>query len=116
MTLRFDLDWRGDQVGVRERAGAVKGLHTATEHLLGVSRQRVPLEEGALERSGRAEVDETELTGAVSYDTVYARRQHEEMEWQHDTGRTAKYLEGPLFEEADVLLEIIGKSIRDALR
>jgi len=56
------------------RAGAVRGLKKAVEHLLQVSREVVPLEEGTLERSGVASVDEGGLRGAVSYDTPYQRR------------------------------------------
>ena len=52
-------------------AAAVRGLVKATEHLLQVSNTLVPLEEGTLERSGVASVDEGSLRGAVSYDTPY---------------------------------------------
>ena len=33
---------------------------------------------------------------AVSYDTPYAIRQHEDLSYKHDAGRKAKYLEDPL--------------------
>ena len=52
-------------------AAGVSGLTKAAEHLLQVSNTLVPLEEGTLERSGVASVDEGSLRGAVSYDTPY---------------------------------------------
>lgn len=113
MTIR--LDWHGAAVTARERAGGVQGLELAVEHLLGVTNRRVPLEEATLQRSGVASVDPGELKGAVSYDTVYAHRQHEELTWRHAPGRTAKYLEGPLLEERDTLQGLIAAAIRRAL-
>jgi hypothetical protein len=86
------------------------------EHLLQVSRERVPIEEATLERSGVVSVDESSMTAAVSYDTPYAVRQHEELSYSHDPGRTAKYLERPLREEKDTILAIIAAQVRRALR
>jgi hypothetical protein len=102
--------------GRRAREAAARGLGLAMEHLLTESRKQVPIEEGTLERSGVAVVDEQNLVGAVSYDTIYAVRQHEELGWRHDEGRKAKYLEDPHREEADTMLALIATQIRRALR
>ena len=115
MALTVKTEWNGKRVTGRARAGAVTGLELAAEHVLGVSRQLVPLEEATLERSGVASVDEVTMTAAVSYDTVYAARQHEEMTWRHDEGRQAKYLETPMSTEADTVAALIRSSIRKAL-
>ena len=66
------------------------------EYVLGESIQQVPHEEGDLQSSGKVSVDEGSSRAAVSYDTPYAVRQHEDMTYQHDPGRKAKYLEDPL--------------------
>lgn len=116
MPQYYRLDWDADQVDKALTAAAVKGLELATEHLLQISRAVVPLEEGTLERSGAAQVDDKALTGAVSYDTVYAVRQHEELTWRHAPGRQAKYLEGPATAEADTLQAIVAAQIRRAAR
>lgn len=42
--------------------------------------------------------------------------QHEHLEWRHDEGRTAKYLEGPALEEADTIHALIAAQMRRALR
>ncbi len=55
----------------RINSGAAAGLRLAAKHVLQVANTRVPTEEGTLERSGRATVDEGRLVGAVSYDTPY---------------------------------------------
>ncbi|MFD3572805.1 hypothetical protein [Streptomyces sp. NPDC058644] len=116
MTQRTRLRWNGDAVLAATRQGAARGLRLGAEHVLEVSRRRVPIEEATLERSGVATVDEATLTAAVSYDTRYAVRQHEEMTYQHDAGRTAKYLELPMTEEADAVTAIIAAQMRRSLR
>jgi hypothetical protein len=113
---RSKLTLNVGQLDARMEAGAVKGLTLAEEHLLQVSREQVPHEEGTLERSGVASVDESTLTGAVSYDTVYAVIQHEALDFKHDAGRKAKYLEDPADSEAQVMLELIAAQIRRSLR
>lgn len=112
MSMKWDLDWHGDEVGFIVEESAFAGLQQGAEHLLQASRARVPLEEGTLERSGVASADRSSLTAAVSYDTVYACRQHEELTWKHAPGRTAKYLEGPANEERETIGEIVAAAIR----
>ncbi|MFJ5883462.1 hypothetical protein [Kitasatospora cineracea] len=112
---RGRLTWNGDAVLRAERTGAARGLLAAAEHVLQRSRQVVPIEEGTLERSGVASVDEQQLTAAVSYDTPYAVRVHEDMNARHDAGRTAKYLERPLSEESGAVEQIIAAAVRREL-
>ena len=117
MTLR--LEWSGWKPGEAERkllAAGADGITKGVEHWLTESRQEAPIEEGTLERSGAATVDRRKLTGAVSYDTPYAVRQHEELEYRHDTGRKAKYLEDPGNREAPTMLALLATELRRATR
>lgn len=76
---------------------AERAVLLGAEHVLGESDKVVPIEEGTLSRSGAASAETQGRTavGAVSYATPYAVRQHEELDYRHDAGRTAKYLERP---------------------
>ncbi|MFF4751827.1 hypothetical protein [Streptomyces sp. NPDC001270] len=112
---RAEIRWNGNAALAAIRAAAVRGVRLGAEHLLEVSRQRVPMEEGTLERSGVATVDEGTLTAVVSYDSPYAVRQHEELTYRHDNGRTAKYLERPLHEENGTITDIIAAQVRRAI-
>ena len=76
-----------------EKMSALKDI---AEYVLGESIQQVPHEEGDLQSSGKVSVDEGSSRAAVSFDTPYAVRQHEDMTFKHDPGRKAKYLEDPL--------------------
>jgi hypothetical protein len=108
--------WNGEAVKRRQREGRNKGLRNAAEHLLGESQKIVPIEEATLERSGVASVDGSKGQAAVSYDTVYAPIQHERLDFQHDPGRSAKYLEIPFNAERATMLGIIAAEERRALR
>lgn len=110
--LRLNID----EVLRGTRAGAARGLRLAAEHVLAESRRIVPLEEGTLERSGTATVDESALTAAVAYDTPYAIRQHEDLGQRHAPGRSAKYLERPFAEQAETVKALIAAEMRRALR
>ncbi|MFF1790750.1 hypothetical protein ACFVX9_30335 [Kitasatospora sp. NPDC058243] len=108
------FEWRGSEYLRRARAEAADGLEAGMELVLAESRQVVPLEEGTLERSGAAHVDRAALRGAVSYDTPYAVRQHEELDYKHAPGRTAKYLETPFHASKLTVLALIAAAIRRA--
>lgn len=114
-SVRTRVEWNGAQVTAKEKAGLIAGLTNGAEYLLGEARAIVPIEESTLERSGVATVDRSSMTAAVSFDTPYAVRQHEELTWQHDEGRQAKYLEQPAVTEAATIHAIIAAEVRRAL-
>lgn len=116
MSQYVTMRWEGGRLGAttRGRAAAGEGLQKALEHLLSEARKIVPIDEGTLERSGR--VVRNGLEGGVTFDTVYARRQHEELTWKHKPGRSAKYLEIPYNRERDVMLALMAVSLRRWLR
>ncbi|MEU0084894.1 hypothetical protein [Streptomyces sp. NPDC006274] len=115
MTQYARMSWEGNRLWNRRgRRLASEGLTRALEHTLGVSKRLVPLDEGPLERSGRVNVNG--LDGFISYDTIYAVRQHEELTWKHLPGRQAKYLEQPMNTERDVMLRLMAVPLRRWLR
>ena len=95
--------------------GKRAALKDAAEFLLEQANRTVPLEEDTLERSGKATVVSDE-SAAVSYDTPYARRQHEDLTLNHAPGRRAKWLQRTLTEETARLNEIIANRLREANR
>ena len=95
---------------------AARGLELGMEHVLTEANKTVPLDEATLERSGVASTDDVALRGAVSYDTPYAVRQHEELTYRHAPGRRAKWLELTALEQAPVVLALIAAELRRATR
>lgn len=111
-----------------------------TESLLGKSMRIVPHDEGMLEGSGSAKVQNEEIahgtddgimvrtgenpkttpgaviTGMVSYNKPYAARQHEELSYRHKEGRQAKYLEQPLKEFVRQFAQNIANAVKGVRR
>ena len=116
MSPRARFRWSGTAASAAINRAAARGLLLAAEHVLAESRKRVPIDEGTLERSGAAVVDEAELTAGVSYDTPYAVRVHEDMTARHAPGRSAKYLESVLPEQARMVEALIAAQVRRSMR
>lgn len=110
------LQWRGDVAARRTKAAALEGMQVAAEALLAHSNARVPLADGLLKASGKAssEYDADGVIGAVSYNTPYAARQHEELGYSHAVGE-AKYLENAKIDFANEFKSIIAQTIRTSL-
>ncbi|MFF4738781.1 hypothetical protein ACFY2W_23290 [Streptomyces sp. NPDC001262] len=109
------IQWNGAAATELMRRAAARGLLLGAEHVLTESRKRVPINEGTLERSGAVSVDEQAMAAAVSYDTPYAVRVHEDMTARHAPGRSAKYLESVLPETGDAVQALIAAQVRRAL-
>lgn len=112
---RTTVKWRGDAATDIIRAAVVKGLIVGGEHLLGASRDLVPIDEGTLERSGTVSSDIRTLQAAVSYDTPYAVEQHENLFIRHAPGRQAKYLEQPMVTEVKVIRALVKRTVKREL-
>lgn len=111
--MTVNANWYGDK-GAAKR-GAIQGLFNAAQHLKEQSTAIAPIEEATLIKSATVSVEEATPKAAVSYDTVYAARQHEELTWRHDPGRQAKYLEQPLHDDAATLQALIAAGVRRGL-
>lgn len=116
MAARYQLEFNRAAVARELHAAAARGLLLAAEHVLGKATAVVPLDEGYLQSTGTASVDEASLTAAVSFDGPYAVRQHEELDYRHAPGRQAKYLEGPLNAARSEVAALIAAQLRRAMR
>lgn len=116
--------WRGDlltnlsRIEANAKRGALRGVTLAAEHVLAEATKLVPIQEGTLSRSGQtsAEMQGDEAVAAISYNTPYAAAQHERLDYRHDQGRRAKYLESPLTAEAKAAGQIMATAVREAMR
>lgn len=125
---------------LRQRAAEqlVRDMNRAGEILLGQSVQLAPVREGTLRGSAQLAlivngnrydgagaleaaivaakaaiaVGKLTVSAEVSFNTVYAARQHEELTWNHPKGGQAKYLEQPAHELAPRLGPLIAAGQR----
>lgn len=87
------IKWNDADAKAMIKANCKKALWNVGNYILSESKKQVPLDTGALQRSGAVDVNEEGNEAAVSYDTPYAVRQHEMVHYFHQRGRKAKYLE-----------------------
>ena len=133
--------WRiKEAVNIAEEA-ALKAMRTGAEAILTEAIDEAPIETGTLRRSGTvtvgalpdgAQVYEaaesgTEMKDAfpgqegkekavyISFSTPYARRQHEELGYNHPLGGKAKYLEDPFNRNKNKVLKYAAKQVKKAL-
>lgn len=104
-----------DAAEARKKA-AIEALTVIGEDLLGRATNEAPVDEGTLRGSGKSEVTVTPrgVSVEVSFSTVYAARQHEEVTWKHPKGGKSKYLEDPLKEMAPRYVSALAAAIRKA--
>ena len=134
--------WRiKESVKIAEEAG-LKALRTGAEAILTEAIDETPIETGTLRRSGTVTVgappDGTQVYEAaesgndmkdafpgpegkekavyISFNTPYARRQHEELGYNHPLGGKAKYLETPFNANKKKVIKYAERKIKEALK
>lgn len=110
-----NLDWRGKEIADRIDTTAKNAVRGAAELLRDEAVQRTPVETGTL-RATASVIPNGDDTAVVSYGTVYARRQHEEVGWQHPGGGEAKFLENAMHAKRQDIARFIQSEIRKAIR
>ena len=133
--------WRiKEAVKIAEDA-ALKALRTGAEAILTEAIDETPIDTGTLRRSGTvtvgalpdgAQVYEAAESGSdmkdafpgpegkekavyISFSTPYARRQHEELGYNHPLGGKAKYLEDPFNRNKQKVLKHADKQTKKTL-
>ncbi|MFI6886756.1 hypothetical protein [Streptosporangium canum] len=114
--VEFNEKVNPEQLSAQIKRSAVLGLTKSAEHVLRMAKHNTPHESGDLERSGAASVDPPNLVAAVSFNTPYAVRQHEEVSYDHPKKGEAKYLENALRDESAAVLKILAKHLQGAFR
>ena len=120
---------------------ALKALRTGAEAILTEAIDETPIDTGTLRRSGTvtvgglpdgAQVYEAAESGSnmknafpgpegkekavyISFSTPYARRQHEELGYNHPLGGGPKYLETPFNRNKKKVLQYAEKQVKKAL-
>ena len=134
--------WRiKESVKIAEEAG-LKALRTGAEAILTEAIDETPIETGTLRRSGTVtvgslpdweQVYEAAESGSnmkdafpgpegkekavyISFNTPYARRQHEELGYNHPLGGKAKYLETPFNANKKKVIKYAERKIKEALK
>lgn len=109
-----DLQWNGDKIS-REMDATILSAVRAGAHLIAdAAIEKTPVETGALRGTAKVTDNGTD-EAAVSYNTKYAARQHEEVGWAHPGGGEAKFLEKAGIENAGKVADLVAEEIRKGL-
>ena len=108
--------WRTKEAVKAAEEAALKALHTGGESILTEAIDETPIETGTLRRSGTVTTSKKEKAVYISFNTPYARRQHEELGYHHPRGGKAKYLEDPFNRNKKKVLQYAEKQIKKALK
>lgn len=107
-----------DIIARRVEDALQRELRREAEDIGGRSVRDAPIDEGTLR--GSMEIEMREIPGGaeaeISFNTPYAARQHEEMEWEHPRGGKAKYLEDNVKGFAQFHADNLGRAMGRALR
>ena len=107
-----NLDWRGQEVANDIKQALSHALYGGGEIVRQEAAQRAPKDKGTLRLSAKTTVDGNKA--AVSFNTKYAARQHEEVGYHHAEGE-AKYLENAVTAKRNEFLEHVAAEVKKAL-
>ena len=107
-----NLDWRGKEVASNIKEVLSTALYGGGEIVRAEAVQRAPKDRGTLRLSAKTTVDGNKA--AVSFNTKYAARQHEEVGYHHSEGE-AKYLENAVTAKRQDFLNHVSEQVRKAL-
>lgn len=132
--------WRTKLVSKKAQTAALEALRVGAEAILTEAINEAPVETGTLRRSGTVTVGYVPDSGAVyaaassrsmhdafrnekgkeqavyiSFNTPYARRQHEEIGYNHPLGGKAKYLEDPFNRNKSKVLKYVEAHVKRVL-
>jgi hypothetical protein len=104
------VEWDPDPaLEAADRLGRT-ALERAGERLLASASRRVPFRTGALAASAAIEVDDESVS--IGYTAAHARYVHAHPEWQFAGGRSGRWLEDALADEADATGQRLADTIR----
>jgi len=110
--MKGKVIWHGGKISAEMVPVCMGALEDAADHLLEQANRTIPHETGDMQRSGNVSLDRNTLMAVVSYDTPYARRQHEELGYHHNPGRRARWLSLTLDERRTALVNYVAGRLK----
>lgn len=117
MSFEFEIEGSLNIEGAKKtvREARKRALQAGGEFVLTEANKHVPHDDGTLERSGNVAVNNAGTRAAISYDTPYAVKQHEDMSLSHPGKGQGKWLENTFTREGDTVREIIANTVHEAV-
>ena len=113
----MDNNINAAQAVVKLQASLAIATYRAAASIQTLAVSRTPIEQGELRDSAHVEEKHAGdvARAEVSYNKIYATRQHEETGWNHPRGGQAKYLESALTDGQGKAREIVQNHLKGVL-
>lgn len=110
--VKFDIEKAIDS----PKNAIKRGLEVAGAHILKKANEKVPLDKGDLQTSGKSNANDDIVV--IHYNEPYAVRLHENPQYNFQGGREGKWLENTIKDSTvqNDFIEIISKSIKGSLK
>lgn len=116
MRVRTRLTSHAGELTALVRDAAANAVADVAEDALTEANDRVPVDEGDLRRSGEATPFPEQLAAAITYDTPYAVKQHEDPTIRHPRQGEHHFLEKAIEDNKDRYFQYISDRIQRAVR
>ena len=113
-----EFKWRGDKAMAIMRGAAIQALGVCGSDLQRKSAEQAPIETGDLRANcsvSPVQQEGEKVFVTVGYNLVYARVQHERLDFRHPRGGKAKFLEDPYKENVTRYNTLIGAAVKQGL-
>lgn len=113
-----DFKWYGSKAMNAITAAAAQALGTCAADLQGKSATQAPIDTGDLRANCSVfplEQTRDTIRVRVGYNLIYARVQHERLDFKHPKGGKAKFLEDPYKENVFKYIKVVGDAIKRAV-
>lgn len=109
------VKWNDGPAKALARKTAMAAAIDVAEDIGTASMDEAPVLSGTMRRSEAVTPSPARMKVYISYNTPYAVRQHEELEYNHTDGK-AKYLEDPLNRKRKSGIRYIQRKVNEALQ
>lgn len=113
--MRIDVDFNlnlNQNISNIIKDDVFHAMKIASEYLLTEANNTVPFDDGILKASGKTSSDELTMKVAVSYDTPYAVRLHENPQYNFQGNGRGKWLELTMNENKQEIIRLIQQQIK----
>jgi hypothetical protein len=108
-------NWRGDEVIQMKNEAVGQALYKGISHILNQANNIAPKDEGTLTQTSGVDVDPEAGIASAFYTQKYARRLHENPQYNFQGGRQGKWLEKVMLAEGDRVRDLMAEEIKGKL-
>lgn len=107
--------WNGPSIISKKKKSVERALYIGISHILNEANAIAPKDEGILIQTSDVDVNSEDGTASAFYVQKYARRLHENPQFNFQGGRSGKWLEKVVIRDAEKVRDIVANEIKKGL-